>query len=109
MHKTFSYIKTGLKYTTVLLAMIVFIGQIYYGFIKDYNNEQYEVEVSTDQGIDKISEINRISNFVTSDLCEKGDVSGYMMSILNLIFKCSLAFLAGGLISDMKFIKFGII
>jgi hypothetical protein len=94
MQKTFSYVKECLKYTTILLAVLLFIGQIYLGFIK----ENQEINIKEKHLLSPIqNEVN--------DECQ----NSLLKNLGNLVFKCSLAFLAGGLISEMKFIKIGIL
>jgi hypothetical protein len=100
MHKAYSLVKSGLKYTTILLALILFVGIFYNGFYK----EMKENEKIIVQGID-VSE----TTLQSTDLCQNPNFSSQVWSLFNAVFKCSLAFLAGGLLSDMKFLKFGII
>jgi hypothetical protein len=100
MHKAYSLVKSGLKYTTILLALILFIGIFYNGLYKEMiENEKLIVEEA------EVSETSPQS----TDLCPTPNFSNRVWSLFNAVFKCSLAFLAGGLLSDMKFLKFGII
>jgi hypothetical protein len=96
MQKAYSFVKSGLKYTTILLALILFVGQVYHGFIKEEINNPH------------IAEIIEVTS-TSTDLCADPNFSNQALGVFNLVLKCSLAFLAGGLISDMKFLKFGII
>lgn len=101
MHKAYSLVKSGLKYTTILVALILFIGIFYNGLYKEMNqNEKLIVEEAEESG-----EVPPQG----TDLCPTPNFSNRMWSVFNAVFKCSLAFLAGGLLSDMKFLKFGII
>jgi hypothetical protein len=95
MHKAVSFIKTQLKYSTLLIGIIIFMGQIYYGFIK------------SEEDLKSISSLEN-KNEKNEDKCSSSP-SDLISKIMMIIFKCSLAFLAGGLFSDMKFIKFGVI
>jgi hypothetical protein len=100
MYKAYSYVKSGLKYTTILLALILFVGIFYNGFYKEmYDKEKLQVEES---------EVS-VTSPQSTDLCQTPNFSNRVWSLSNAVFKCALAFLAGGLLSDMKFLKFGII
>lgn len=77
-----------MKYMSVFLALLICSAQIYMG-VKDYYSDPQTIE-------------NDSVEIICSD-------SFSYTSIFIAIFKCSLAFLAGGLISDFKFIKFGVI
>lgn len=107
---TFNFLKTQIKYSTILIAFIIFTAQIYIFVneiskdvkestsIDNYNNE-VDIKGNTgyiNTGIQTEEEICKESGF------------GNLYLILQLLFKCSLAFLAGGLLTDAKFIKIGI-
>jgi hypothetical protein len=99
MQKVLKLVKGPLKYSTILIAIILFISQIYYGFIK------------SEEDFKKITNKNNLP--VTQDVedqCERSNGNGdTFIKVFEIISKCLFAFLAGGLISDMKFIKFGVV
>ena len=90
MQKVYTLFRNGFKYMTILLALILLVGQVHSLMIERNQIEEYQNPKEV-----IVTEINE---------CEKN----YSYYIFTAIFKCSLAFLAGGLISDMKFIKFGV-
>jgi hypothetical protein len=90
MKKAIVIFKSQLKYMTIIIALILFISQVYLNIVET-------TQKNNSKEITYLAEENK---------CNKSD---YSTGILIAIFKCSLAFLAGGLISDMKFIKFGVI
>jgi hypothetical protein len=141
MHKVYNFVRSSLKYTTVVLALILFVGQVSTLLnegeeknqvyrngsdlkhneknnpdlerqnIMTLNTHRKDIKIFLNSSlkIDEISHFPKKSIPTTSfsyDECEKH--SNITMNMLNVIFKCSLAFLAGGLLSDMKFIKFGV-
>jgi hypothetical protein len=98
-HTTVRMIKNNLKYTTVLIGLILFTGQLYFAITEKENiNIDDTTESKTHTSTSTLNP-NTIS-------C---DASSYLFNIFAIVFKCSLAFLAGGLVSDMKFIKFGVL
>jgi hypothetical protein len=138
MQKVYNFVRNGLKYTTVVLALILLIGQVstilnevvggneenHSGTDrlgikdKDLNKEKKilmtaniqrnnykKIFTIRDENISKIGKKSGPSISIYQDCHENSNV---LLKILNLIFKCCLAFLAGGLLSDMKFIKFGV-
>jgi hypothetical protein len=138
MHKVYNFVRNGLKYTTVVLALILLIGQVstilnevvggneenHSGTdrlgIKDEDfdkeifflmttniqrNNYRKIFTFREENISKIGKKSGPSLSIYQDCHENSNV---LLKMLNLIFKCSLAFLAGGLLSDMKFIKFGV-
>ena len=82
MKQLLSSIKQNLRLGVALFGVFIFSNQIY----------------------QIIYEKQSIKTQITINNCEIG-----LFDYLMIVFKCSLAFLAGGIISDWKFIKFGVI
>lgn len=73
------------QYLICFLGLMIFTMQIYYiANEKPLKAENLPEEICADSGMN-------------------------ITDLMITIFKCSLAFLFGGMISDMKFVKFGII
>ena len=89
-------LKKNFKYAICLLAIFIFTIQIY-----QIVTEEKIIEVSND-----VSNIENNSDpIAVQEECKKSEINA--SSILMCVFKCSVAFLFGGMISDRKFIKFG--
>jgi hypothetical protein len=88
-----SLIKFHLKYTIFLIALMIFLIQIY---ILLFEEEDYK-------GISHKSNFLRYST--KEDYCKKKISTKY----LEYLGKCFLAFFSGCLISEKKFLRFGAI
>lgn len=80
MKNIFHLYKKAYLLITVLLILSIAFGQIYY-----------------------ITMADETPSINTDDKCEGRNV----YKLCEILLKCSLAFLAGGIINDLKFIKFG--
>ncbi len=85
-------LKKNFKYTVCILALTIFAIQIYH-IVTEENIKSSEIKV-------KVPELS-----VNDDKCKSP--TAYVSGILTSIFKCSIAFLFGGLISDRRYVKFG--
>jgi len=91
MQKVIILVKNQMKYMTILIALILFTSQIYMILIESNSLEMDEKK----------------STSIKDN--ENKCIDYYFNSLYIVVFKCSLAFLAGGLLSDMKFVLFGVI
>ena len=124
MQKVFYFVKCGFKYTTIVLALILMVGQICNLLTEEEHNDTYKENTSQSENhsdISKNSSINEKLKSLYMTLTDK-DIKNYdfdkvneceghkssTYNIFNALMKCFLAFLAGGLLSDMKFLKFGV-
>jgi hypothetical protein len=85
-------LKKNFKFALCILAITIFTIQIY-----QIVNEE------------KMAEISYSKTEKSHIVIEEEQCHGLRLSnIFSLVFKCSIAFLFGGMISDGKFIKFGL-
>lgn len=97
--------RRNLKYTIGLVALFLFILQVY-NIVGEEKLESIKLEEITTTISEKESQHIYAENSHTDIQCADGQIR---KEILMGIFKCSLAFLLGGILSELKFIKFGII
>lgn len=104
-----------------VLAMIIFMIQIHAIFImsplednvdpnKDPETRSNIIFVmENNTSIEKVHRSIKMANSPNYDIEINDDEQSCTQFLVNCVCKCGLAFLAGILISDMKFIKFGVI
>lgn len=97
--------RRNLKYTIGLVALFLFILQVYNIVGEDKLESSKLEEIATIIAENENQHIY-VENSHTDFQCADGQIK---KEILMGIFKCSLAFLFGGILSELKFIKFGII
>lgn len=87
-------IKISLKLITVVLALVLLLIQVYYIF--------FEEEILF---TNKLVHGNTVNNMAEAQYCEEFNKTKY----LEILFKCLLAFSSGCLLSEMRFIKTGVL
>jgi hypothetical protein len=97
--------RRNLKYTIGLVALFLFVMQVY-NIVGEAKLESIKLEEMKTTIIEKETQHMYVEITQSDIQCADGQ---FRIEILMGIFKCSLAFLFGGLLSEMKFIKFGII
>jgi hypothetical protein len=97
--------RRNLKYTIGIVALFLFVLQVY-NIVGEAKLESIRLEELETVVVKRENPEIYVEKTQSDIQCAEGQVR---TEILMGIFKCSLAFLFGGLLSEMKFIKFGII
>ena len=97
--------RRNLKYTIGLVAMFLFVLQVY-NIVSEVKLETVRLEELEEPKMNKESTTLLSEETPSENQCSEGNLKS---EIWMGVMKCSLAFLFGGLFSEMRFIKFGII
>lgn len=86
-----------MKWMVPMLTLLIFLVQIHCIYYSTSSHEKMDISIN-------IAKTTPAQPIICNDNTEK-----IYTTIVNIIIKCSLAFLGGVLISDGKFLRFGVI
>ena len=97
--------KKSFQYSLCILAITIFTFQVYQ-IINEEHITDASKEITDEVFLNAINSLPIVQN-VNNEKCEKSHFS--LSSIFLCLFRCAVAFLFGGMISEMRYIKLGTI